>query len=630
MVAFDVPQPPISVWYALSALGLPGIWLLCRVMVFYISDQAERRAVLLPGLTVTIWLLAIHIFGLLFSSFEAGLAVGTAIPSLLGFSLWRGALGKKVGWPNPMLLTLAILAPTYLLPTMIRSDFHDKLIPVRHFGVVNNILNGTYPPRDPTFAHTALRYHYGVDTSAAVVSTISRIRFDIALDVVSFCGLAYAILAFGTLGGALFGPPGRLFAGFLGAFHGGFTWLYPPPGEHSTARVLMGLFHQVNGSWLTSPSTSTLFQMPFSLGYPLFALILLLALELDGKTRRIVGSVSLLLTLATLSFCNITIFLTTGGAMLGSLGVMMLYHLMRRSTGIRVVNFIPPLVATMACFAVAVFISGFYDIIFAKGPPLLLKNPGGIAGDPVSNLHWHWGSFGILIPLALPGLVLSSHLRAFFFTHLLGCFYIFNVYRYRHTWDIVKFAFVASMSLAILSSGTITWVWRRSWIGKVGALILTLLVSASAITYHIPFWRNDSTPYSNTLFFGGLGRIRILPDELKAITWLRTNAGDNEIVLRVGEASNLYVTLGGLPILQTNVMAPQWGYPQEDVDRRIRLTEGFSSDVTEYKREGVTWVVVHTDPTAGDPYVPIVGQWAKKGECEQAIAFGDFQIYRIR
>lgn len=631
MITFEVPQHPLSIWYALLLLGIPGVWLLARVMVFYISDEPERRAVILPGLAVTILLLGVHVFGLIFSSFQAGLILGTSTPSLLGWCLRGKVAGKKVGWPNFPLLALAVLAPTYLLPAMINADFHDKLfLRPSHFSTVNNILNGTYPPRDPIFAHTNLRYHYGVDTLAAVVTAFTQTRFDIALDIVSFCGFAYAILAFGTLGGALFGSAGRLFAGFLGAFHGGFTWLYPPPGEYTTARLLMGLFHQINNSWLATPSTSTLFQMPFSVGYPLFGLTLLLALEFNGKTRRLIGSVALLITLATLSFSNITLFLTTGGALFGSLTLLTLHQIARRHSDIRAAYFLPPLVTIASSFALAVFISGFADIIFAKGPPIILRTPEGIAGSFINNINWHVGSFGILIPLALPGLVLSSQLRTFLLIHVTGCLLILNTHRYRHTWDIVKFAFVAAVSLAILSSGTVTWLWKRSWLGKFLALILTLLVAASAITQHIPFWRNDPTPYSNSLFFGGMGRIRILPDELKTIAWLRARTGPEELVLRVMESANLYTWLGGLPIIQPNIMVHQLGYSFDDISRRNKLAESFSSDISEYKREGVRWVVVHTDPAVGDPYVSRVAQWLKNGECDLAVTFGEFQIYKIR
>lgn len=630
MLTFDLPQPPLSTWYGLIALGVPGIWLLARTMATHISDSPERRAVLLPGIVVTVWLLAIHLFGLLFRSFEVGLVLGTAIPSLAGLLLWRRRAGQRVGWPNIPLLTFAILAPMYLLPTMIRSDFHDKLLPVRHFAVVNNILNGTYPPRDETFAHTPLRYHYGVDTAAAVVTTITRVRFDVALDAVSFCGLAYAILAFGTLGGALFGPSGRFFAGFLGGFHGGFHWFYPSPTERNLSWRLMSLYHEAGGYWLISPSTSSLFQMPFSLGYPLFALTLLIAFELDGKARRLIGSLALLLTLATMSFSNITIFLTTGGALLGSLGLLMLCSLSGRPVGTRAIYFFYPLVAVTAAFTLAVYISGFYSIVFPEGPPLLLRQNGGIAGNPLNTLHWHLGSFGLLLPLALPGLIFSSRLRIFLLVHIVGCFYVFNAFRYRHTWDIAKFAFVAAIPMAILSSGTITWLWRRPLPSKCIALVFAAIISAPAITFHIPFWRNESTPFSNTLAIGGLGRTRIMQDELKAIEWLRAHAGDEEIVVRVMEAANLYTMLGGLPIIQPNPLTPQWGYSEEDIMRRYKLSESFSGDINEYKREGVRWIVIHTDPAVGDPYVPRVAQWVRNGECEMAIAFGDFQVYRIR
>lgn len=630
MLIFDVPQPPISIWYTLTVLGLPGIWLLARTVVFYVSDESERRAVILPGLAVTIWLLSIHIFGLIFQSFGAGLVLGTLVPSLTGLLLRKKGAGRKVGRPNGWLLALALLAPTYLLPTMIRSDFHDKLfLNPSHFSTVNNILNGTYPPRDPIFAHTNLRYHYGVNTLAAVVVTVTRARFDVALDIVSFCGLVYTILALGTLGGALFGPAGRLFAGFLGAFHGGFTWFYPPQGNHSTARLLMGLFHEVNSQWLSSPSTSTLFQMPFSLGYPLFALTLLLALEFDGKTRRLIGSLGILASLATLSFSNITVFLTTSGALFGALGLLLLYYTVRRPSGTRPVFLIPPLIAIASSFVIAAFISGFSEIIFTSGPSVLIKTKGGIAGNLPGSLHWHWGSFGMLIPLAIPGLIFAARLRLFLFIHVVGCLYALNTYRYQHTWDIVKFAFVASISLAILSSGTITWIWRRKLLGKILAFALSATVSASAITYHIPLWRNDPTPFSDSLATGGLGRVRILQDELRAIEWLRLHASRDEIVLRVMDAANLYTSLGGLPIIQPNHFTPQLGYSTDEITRRRDLTSNFSSNISDYKREGVKWIVIHTDPAAGDPYVPRVAAWVRNGECMLAVTFGDFQIYKV-
>jgi hypothetical protein len=531
-------------------------------------------------------------------------------------------------------MSLALLGALYLVPTMIQTDIHDKqAIRVSHFSIFNNIENGFYPPRDLVFPDHPLRYHYGVDTMAAMVAALCHARVDVAFDIVTFVGFAFAIAAFGGVGRSLFGPRGQLFTGFLCCFHGGFPWPYAKPNQELQER-LMGLYFGVQGHWLAPPSTSTVFQMPWSAGYPLFALVLLITTQLSPTRLNIFSSIALTLTLCAVSFCQIAVFLSLGGALLGYLLLLSMRGLVKRSPERRARNYLAPIVAVLVSVLTASLISGFAQILIKTEGHVIIRAVGGIAGDLYSNLKWNWGSFGILIPAALLGLFFTPTLTVLFLAHAVGCLLIVNTYKYAHTWDIIKFAFAGEVSLALLSAA-LTWkLWCGGPIKKSISLVLTALIAAPAILYHVPYWRQmpPKVPIFDPVLRGTWQRLKgfqVSTDELHAISWLRPRVKEREIVLRRMPFAESYIFLGGLPVFQPDDLTISFNNPPSRIQHRKDVEYSKPLDIQQYLAEGVRWLVIDTAPADQDPFFSLANAWEAQGKAIKEVSFNNISVFRL-
>jgi hypothetical protein len=560
--------------------------------------------------------------------------VGTLIPAALGVMLRGMVRDERVGWPSVSLLTVSLLGALFLVPAMIASDFHDKQVfRVTHFSIFNNILNGFYPPRDLVFPEHPLQYHYGVDMAAAVVAALFRARIDVAFDVVTFLGFGYSMAVFGGIGRAVLGKRAQVLTAVVCGFHGGFPWLYGNPNEVFESWI-MGLYHAVQGKWLATPSTSTVFQMPFSLGYPLFAMALLVATEISSRRRNLYPAIVLALVLSAASFSNITVFLTVTGSLLIYFIFLFLKAVVCRSPGGKVRNLIAPFGGLAGALLVACLVSGFSDIVLKTGGEVIVRSPGGITGDLYNNLKWNWGSFGFLLVGAIFGLLFMPSLKVFLIVHVLGCLYIVNAYRYNYTWDMVKFGFVADVSLALLSAATIFKLWTGGFFRKVVALMLALAIAAPALAFHVPYWRDPppSEPIFQSVVKGVwqhvLGVMVNSPD-IRVISWLRPRVGEQEIVLRRSPNAELYSFMGGLPVFQPDILTVNFNNSPERIKRRKEMMSKPSEDMNEYEREGVRWAVVDTNPSSEDPLLPLVSKCAAQGRCREEVAIGSLVIFKV-
>ena len=396
----------------------------------------------------------------------------------------------------------------------------------------------------------------------------------------------------------------------------------------------MSILHGVKGKWLAPPSTSTVFQMPFSAGYPLFGLAVLLATTVSPKANTKASAIALALVLSAASFSNIAVFLTVTGALLAYLGFLLLKELIWPTCEGGRWRVLLPILGVLGAVGVSCVISGFSDIIFKTGGEVILKAPDGMTGELYSNMQWNWGSFGLLIPAAVLGVFYTSKLRTFLVVHALGCLYAVNFYRYAHTWDIIKFGFVAEVSLAILSASLVCKLLRGGLLRKTIALVVIAGISAPAISYHLPLWEGRSHPFSSTFslmrgtWLQQLG-VTLSSDEVKSITWLRSRVGERDVVLRNMPTADLYVFLGGLPILQPDALTIAFNNSESRIQERYEIVKTMPTDVTVYQKEGATWVVVDTDPGAHDPLLPLALLWSQRGEAVERVSFNKLTVFEL-
>src|SRR5262249_54876084 len=104
--------------------------------------------------------------------------------------------------------------------------------------------------------------------------------------------------------------------------------------------------------------------------------------------------------------------------------------------------------------AIAKTLGGFFTS--APGlPRLSFVLAPGMCPDAADTALWNLKTFGMLLPLGIAGLFVLRRERLLFMSLVLGGITIVNFVTYTSSWDIVKFATVAAISLGVLTSAAI-------------------------------------------------------------------------------------------------------------------------------------------------------------------------------
>ena len=114
------------------------------------------------------------------------------------------------------LATIPIILPTILL------NFHDETYFNQHHAIIAHLQNGAYPPRYLYEPGSLLRYHYGFDLAAAIVTGLLRIRVDQAIDLLTLALWPLMFLLLWRLGEHFGGAKAGLFVSLMVCFAGGW------------------------------------------------------------------------------------------------------------------------------------------------------------------------------------------------------------------------------------------------------------------------------------------------------------------------------------------------------------------------------------------------------------------------
>jgi hypothetical protein len=596
------PQPT---WLPLLLFALPGIVFAAYALNEALFPGDDRPLCTISAVSLVLALLPTHILASALGSLNIGLAVAWSVIGLAGYLLifWRRrdfrsaiaihdtARARRLG--IAVLSTLPIVLPTILL------NFHDEAYFNQHHAIIAHMQNGSYPPRYLYEPSLPLRYHYGFDLAGAVVTGMLRVRLDHAIDLLTLTLWPCMFLLLWRLGEHFGEKRTGLLVAVAVCFSGGWPVL---------ARNVphCGLC-AVNNLVINPPFISYYFQHPWSIGVPLFCLVILQRAALPLIRNQALGWTALVCSLLLLSLCQTVLFVTTVGAM----ALVEVWNVVRfRDRGAIAVLVGLGLSLLGAKLMGGFFVSGPFPPaggLFDTGFEIRdFSGPYAVLGQ----IQWNLASFGALLPLGIFGLLRAARGKIFLTSLALVSLAIANTLRYEYTWDIVKFGTVTAIALSIGAgialSALRVWADTRRRRSICCLIIVVLMIDGIAYPFETLLAYDPSIrpPLSILMIRPYLSReYPVDQDNARAVSFLRTHIRVSEIVYRAEKRSEPYAIWGGLPTQLSVFRADtddndHYGLGHEKFAIRANLGNASETWFDRLAAEHVNWVVTDPDDVA--------------------------------
>jgi len=592
------------------------------------ATRDERLArFLAPGAALALWAVAVHAIGLARHSFYLGLFLGTLLCAGLG--LWSylrketpipqtpsPPAGERAGVRGPLRRTspwmwVGMAAATLvLLGPELRYSEHDECLNSGHISIPLEMQNGVYPPRNLTFSNYEIRYHYAADLVAAALSSmLGRLNMVASVHLLALLLWAYTFSLFWLLGerfvGGGAGPPvmafGVLFAGGAPFFCHDYSPL---------SSFLVSDCHAA-GTWITPPVISNFLQHPWSLGIPLFAGILLL---LPGRATGWRnpwwwGLLSLLCLL--LSFAQVVLFVCLLPAIVVTAATRGWWLSLRRLLVLAV--------WAALVFAGARLLHGFFASVAEPKGTALAFQP--IWRDtPLREvLSWNLQSLGLLLPLGLLGLWALRRERLLLSVLAVGGLLARNLFRYEHSWDIVKFSMVTQLALAVLACAALAQAFASRRLRIPGGAAFATMIFFGVT------W-----PAALTLDLRGIFFCKQIdgpppPADQQAIDLLRPLVREGEAVYRT-DHGNVYALYGGIPQPHWDWGVESFGFSQSLYDERHRLLADPPDSPAAFRAQGFRFLVLGPSDAK---LAGFAARWAQQGKARLLAKFPPLEVYRL-
>jgi hypothetical protein len=598
-----------SRWTAVPLLMLlPLVWRAGLALVQLATKDARLSRVSAPGVSLALWLLAIHASGLATHSFYVALYLGTVGVAAFGLWSFRRTLpversaerATKWMWLGALVAACALVGP-------VLWSKHDECLIVGHVSIPTEMENGIYPPRHLTFPNYELRYHYAVDLAVAAVSSVfARLPIPLTVHALAVALFGYSFALYWLLGERL---TGRRAAGPVTAacvmFAGGGPIFF---GRAGNGTAFWDSVRIRGGTWITPPMISNFLQHPWSLGIPLFAIVLLVWVRVSpGLPSRwgwlLLGTLAVALSLAqTTLFVCIVPCLVALGALEG-----------HRPSAHRFARY--------AAWAVAVVLAARLLHGFLAPTPEPAEGRIGLhpfwgETTPREFLLWHLEGFGALLPLGVAGFFFLRQQRLLLGLLAAGGLLVRDLFKYWPGWNIVKFSVVSELALAILAAAVLsTAISRRRWwpLGIAG------LVACTFVSLAFSWKLTVDSPGRSCL-----ARVASPADE-DAIRFLRERVAAGEAVFR-SENPDAYAELGGLPQQSWDWGVKSFGFSDSLYAQRQHLID-HPDDLDELEKQGFRWLVLAArDAVALDA----ARRWTRDGRAELAAEFPPLAVYRLQ
>lgn len=605
-------------------LPLLPLLLISGITALERAGATSRDSLLLgPGVAIAGWLCLVHFVGRA-AGFVPAFVLGTLIaatPGALRAARWLRA-PAPIALPFEASTALVVLLATLAIAPSLPMYFHDETVPFGHLSTVAQLLNGWYPPHFMLSPEHEFRYHYGFDVLAAMLAGMLHVDASTAIDVATVGLFAYTGLLLGRVGETIVGARhGAITAGVV-LLAGGIPFFCPAPGA-PFAEHLLGTC-SVGPLWVNPPIVSYLFQHPFALGIPLGLVALLLLADRDMPVRWPRYAVLSLLLLA-LSFSQIVIFATFGATLVVAEVV--------RGAAVEARRLIF-MMAVAACVLPLAWLAGGFFLPTQTSEPLFQLHAG--VGDDLSQtVEWLLRSFGAVLPLGLVGLLLLRRERLAFAVLALGSLLVVNSLRYMTTWDIVKFATVGMLVLAIAASATLARLAesgsgaprgiRRS--RRLVAGLLGIACMLGGVAFQLGVWRGRD------LAGLALQPVTLGADDDAVASWLRRRIDPQALVYRraaggPGYNPSLgYMQHAGLATLWLPVTSSGMAFGFRDLrPPRRDLLRRLPPERADYLQQGIRWLVLDADD---EKLLRYAKDWEAAGAARKVFTHGELTVIEL-
>lgn len=619
------PQPAALIFLLMA---LPGIAAVALALARRVAPAKDLALVIAPGIAVTLALLPLHFVARWLGGLASGLVVSWVPLGALGYGLLlrRGLRRSMRSILGPLRLRrLAIatfVAVAVIAPATLFYDFHDETLYGGHHAMIANLQNGAYPPRFLYAPAYELRYHYGFDLAAAVLTATLRLRVDQAIDVLTLTLWGYTFVLLWFVGERLVGRGAGAFVALVTSFasfvcHAGSLRFF----GLSAAFCDFG-----RGGCANPPFVSYFFQHPWALGVPLFLVAILVydAMLTTADAARPWSYVLLLLCLSTLFLSQIVLFTTLVLGIAITEGWRLVRERSRSSAYV---------LATLLLTGLLALRSGGFlaPAPFAAKVGLLgsgfLWAPFSMGGHGAVHARWLVATFGLLLPLGVAGLVRMRRQRMLLSSITVASLGVVDLLTYSRSWDIAKFGTVAALCLGIGTGALLYRLWRGSQraTSRIAVAAALVAVTGPGFAFITEFWSLGATDYVApywTLAYP------VRDHEAAAISFLRKRGEPSDIIYRRLPQAHSYARWGGLSTVWSDEYADAFGVDHERVDaRRADLSILTADFVQRLAKWGVRWVVVDdTDPFVGEQ----LESAARTGKSELVTSFGDIRVYALR
>jgi hypothetical protein len=258
----------------------------------------------------------------------------------------------------------------------------------------------------------------------------------------------------------------------------------------------------------------------------------------------------------------------------------------------------------------------------------------------LTQMQWNSASFGALLLLGGLGILRARRGRAFLVILAAVGLVTVNLLRYEYTWDIVKFAAVGFIVLAIgagLSLAALTQ-WADTWSRSVVCGLIVVAVVGQGVLYSLfatlLYDPEGRTPLSIQMIRPYLSRAYPLDqdDDGRAVSFLRIHMRPSEIVYRAEAKSQPYAIWGGLPTQASVYPADSgdndaYGLGKKKFVARADLSRISETWFDRLAAEHVSWLV--TDPKDVAINAVLQGN-EEQARVALAAQFGEVRVFRLQ
>lgn len=634
---FSAPTIPLSPWLSLLSVLIPIIYLDINSILRSLTNDRECSSILCPGITITWLILSIHIVSLISHSFAFGLPTAIISITIILTTVQRSIKGTESSFhsnekqiSNKLVVRKTLLAgflwTVPMLPVLLFFDIHDRVAAIGHFSTMSQITNGFYPPRLIFFPDQAFRYHFGIDTLAASIAGILRLRQDIVYSILTLFFWNYIFHLSAFIGRRLWHEKTGIIAGSVVLLTGGIPLICEIANfNHSTIFTLAETC-EINSFLTNPPLASYILQPPFSLGIPLLLCSFILISSYEHASFRsnydsILWALVLGTFLLAISICHIVVFLIVLTSIAASV-------VLSRPRSNRSRDYLL-LFLTVLVLYFATKLGGFFtppskssSLSFPLG--LTFK---GYARNFFASVKWNIITFGILGALGFYEIYNNRkslrNERTLFrvaFCTVVATIAV-NIFYYKFSWDIIKFALISSVCLSIFAAkimANISRYQRRFY-------SIMILIALCPALFWFQYWKNATNAALHGDLFNKWYQWRALPSaDQNAIEFLRRHIQPTDLVYVREGIYLMYAIWGGLPEYRGSENGSgAHGILDTAIQHRLNLLRSPIS-INALIKEGVRYLVI-------SPADHIIGldNLEHAGLLQPQAVFGQLRIYDL-